>query len=58
MIPTTDVNIWIGNFGQPIDIRDGYGSLGAPLHFIPTMEELKIELRNTKLNELFLYELL
>ena len=54
LIPTTDVNIWIGNLGQPIDIRDGYGSVGAPLFDIPTLEELKIELRNLKLNELFL----
>ena len=54
LIPTTDVNIWVGNLGSMIDIRSGIGSLGAPLHHIPTIEELKMNLRQIKLNELFL----
>lgn len=54
LVPTSDPNIWIGSYGQPIDIRSGYGSLGQPLISVATQEEIQIELRNLKINHLFL----
>ena len=54
LVPTSDPNICIGSYGQPIDIRCGCGSFGQPLISIPTQEEIQMELRKLKINELFL----
>jgi hypothetical protein len=52
--PTSDENLWIGWVGNIIDIRLGLGTYGAPLVFIPSLEELQMGYRQTQLNLLFL----
>ncbi len=54
MISTEDPNIWIGNFGTPININCGIGSCGAPLITIPTKEELQMMIRELQINTILL----